>query len=443
MAMLIGLAALAVVYALVLAYLAVRQRASASELYERIYGEVLDRFYEPLRVPDRERWHEARPKPTASASEVINCANRMLQPLNDPYTYVTARGKRRSARKKDEFVGIGIRLAALYEEMPGAKCSESGGGEACVFPTIIGVFNSSPAKEAGLRIGDLIVSVNGRSTAGRPIAQVLDSLRGGWGRKVVLGIKSRGVTTTVTLRRGIVKNPGASARMIGSKLGYLRIADFDHGSRITAARLSEDLKDAEAVVIDLRENPGGQAGEAFAMAALFISQGLVATAEHRSHGTSHGEVEYETSEIIVEHDGVLTRRSLRGHIYERKELVPKSPLSGKRIALLVNENTASAAELFAGALHDTYGATIYGERTFGKGVGQQTYELPSFTQLIVTTGKYFLPSGNWAGNGADNRIGIEPDVIVKAPDGPFELGSPQDEQLTTACRLFEEKLQSS
>jgi C-terminal processing protease CtpA/Prc len=433
---------LVVVYAIMLAYLARQQRAVRADMYDRIYHMVKDRLYDPSKLTSWEQWQETKPALGASMSFIALRANKNLESLNDPYTYVSHNGRRKNATERDEFVGLGIRIGALYEDMPAMRCAESGAGEACFYPAIVGVFNSSPAKEAGLLVGDLITSINGRSTAGQPLALVLHKLHY-TGFRVVLGIKSQGQSRTVVLKRRTIRTPGTQATMLTDKIGYLRISDFDHGTAIRTSQVCEDLVKAKGIIIDLRDNPGGQADECFRTAALFMSEGLVTTAEHRVEGTADDKVEHELAAVSVTREGVFTQTVSQGHTHEHMHVLSESPVRGKRIAIIVNENTASAAEILTGALHDTYGATVYGARTFGKGVGQRVFLLAHWTELRVTTSKYFRPNGEWVGNGADNRIGFSPDVLVPAPEGPFEMGRKNDTQLTEVCQLFEDTLKST
>jgi carboxyl-terminal processing protease len=268
---------------------------------------------------------------------------------------------------------------------------------------IVSVFEESPAERAGLRPGETIVSVDGRSIAGLGSTEATALIKGPEGTAVTIGVLRRpgGEVRRVRLTRAEIEVPvvDSAVRTVGgAKFGYLRLAAFSsgaHGAVRDAVRTLQ-RRGAQGLVLDLRANGGGLLEEAVLTASVFLPEGeVVVSTRSRTEG-----------ETVYESEG--------GNL-------PPLPL-----VVLIDRGTASAAEILAAALADQAGAEVVGTRSFGKGVFQQEVGLSNGGALKLTVGEYFTPAGtNLAGTG------IRPDV--RASDAP---GTPRDEALQRALGLL-------
>jgi carboxyl-terminal processing protease len=269
------------------------------------------------------------------------------------------------------------------------------------------VFEGSPAKKAGIRPGDLIVAVNRKSIVGESADVATAKIRGPAGTKVTLTIRSgKDKPRTVTLERRKLDVPLVEGRIVtrgGVKLAHVRLAEFAKGSHgQLRGEIDKDLKrGAKGILLDLRANPGGTIDEAVLGASSFLKKGQPVVS---TRGRTQPERKYD---------------ALGGAI---------DP--GVPVVVLVDGNSASAAEIVTGALRDDGRATVVGTKTFGKGVFQQVDPLANDGLLKLTVGSYFLPKGeNLAGDG------IEPSI--KAKDNPKTA---RDEALPKALRVLQAKV---
>lgn len=248
------------------------------------------------------------------------------------------------------------------------------------------VFPRSPADKAGIEVGDTIVSVDGKSIAGKSSAESTKLIKGPEGTKVTLGVRDAesGKTSRLTVTRAEVTLPNVSSRVeeVDSKtLGYVQLLSFSEGAHGQLARGVEKAKKkgAEGIVLDLRHNPGGLLDEAVLTASLFLPEGEVVV---RTNSRTQGESVHETT------DGRISRLPM---------------------VVLIDRGTASAAEILAAALADDAGAEVVGSRSYGKGVFQEEQALSNGGALKLTVGEYFTPDGV---NLAESH-GIHPDVKVE------------------------------
>jgi carboxyl-terminal processing protease len=258
--------------------------------------------------------------------------------------------------------------------------------------TIESVIQGTPAARAGLRRGDRIVAVNGRSLAGRPSNESIALIKGEPGTKVALTIAREGRRTTQRIERARVTQPvvaGSVTTRGGRRYGVVVFTGFTEGSAGQVHAAVERLlrRGAGGIVLDLRGNGGGLLDEAVEVASIFLPDGTIVSTDGRSRARH-----------VYTATGGAIRRS-----------VP--------VVLLVDRGTASSAEIVTGALQDRHRAEIVGTNTYGKGVFQEIRELPNGGALDLTVGQYFLPSGrNIGGRGVAEGSGIAPDV--RASDDP-------------------------
>jgi carboxyl-terminal processing protease len=247
------------------------------------------------------------------------------------------------------------------------------------------VFRRSPAEAAGLAVGDVIVSVEGESIAGKDTTEVGDKVRGPEGTRVAIGVRD-GKTKKVrklTITRAEVALPNVShrlERLHGRKLGYLRMLQFSDGAheRLEGAVRKLEGEGAEGIVLDLRGNPGGLLQEAVLSAGVFLPEGDVVVS---TKSRTQGDQVYKTK------GGNLPRRPL---------------------VVLIDRNSASAAEILAAALADDEGAEVVGTRSYGKGLFQEEEKLANGGALKMSVGEFFTPRGV---NLAESH-GVHPDVKV-------------------------------
>jgi carboxyl-terminal processing protease len=247
------------------------------------------------------------------------------------------------------------------------------------------VFPGSPAAKAGIARGDLIVAVGSTSLASR--AKLGPTLiKGKAGTRVTLTVLTGTHRHVVTLERQDLVVPVATGTIVnyhGTKIGSLSLAQFTQGS---GAELKEQVQKvlnqgARALILDLRDNPGGLLNEAVNVASIFIPDGTIVSTDGRA----------QPRQVYVAKGGAIATS------------IP--------MVVLVNRGTASAAEIVTGALHDRGRAKVIGTHTYGKGVFQEIEPLPNGGALDFTVGEYFTPSGrNLGGGGVKEGAGIPPDI---------------------------------
>ena len=301
----------------------------------------------------------------------------MVESLKDPYTdYLTP-----------------AELAALRASYNGRSFSGVGLGVEDRDGTVVvtRVYPDSPAARAQVRAGDAIVSVDGATTTGLTLKQVVEKIRGKEGTTVTVGFRRGGAAPReVKLTRSQITVPPVFSEMRtvnGTKVGYVRLGAFTRGAGEALSKEVQDLKakGAEALVFDLRGDPGGLVNEAVKVAGVFLPDG---------------------SEVVVT-KGLHSPRK----VYRTEG----TPAAGDLpLVVLVDRNSASSSEIVAGALRDAKRGILVGERTFGKALVQSTIQLRDGGALKLTTARYLTPSGYDLA-----KRGLPPSVkVVDDPDTP-------------------------
>jgi carboxyl-terminal processing protease len=251
--------------------------------------------------------------------------------------------------------------------------------------TVISPLDDSPAARAGIRAGDAIVSIDGRVLRDEPLGDAIASIRGEPGTVVRVGIERESLAHPVilTIERAIVSVHSVRFEMLEQGIGYLRISQFSETTGPDASAAIRALGQQaggklQGLVLDLRNNPGGVLDAAVEVSDVFLEKGTIVSAEGRSA---------ESRFRMEAGRGDLSR--------------------GAPIAVLVNEGSASAAEIVAGALRDNGRAKLLGQKTFGKGSVQTVVPLEDGQAVKLTTSRYFTPSGI-----SIHERGIEPDVAL-------------------------------
>lgn len=319
-----------------------------------------------------------------------------LEGLGDPYSvyYTADEYKDMQISTSGKYYGIG---AALGQD---AKTKEV---------TISKVYEGTPAEEAGLRDGDQIVKVNDTVSTSEELSDLVQKIRGEEGTTVHLKIyrASTKKTFEVDVERKNVELPSITSKMLDGGIGYIQISEFQSKTEEQFKSALADLKKQgmKSLIVDVRSNPGGLITAAANILDQILPEGTVVYTEDK-----YGKREDYTS--------------------DSKCL--KCP-----IAVLVNENSASASEIFAGAIKDYNYGTLIGTKTFGKGIVQTVFPLEDGDAVKITTAKYYTPKGNYI-----HGVGIEPDINLT-----YKYSGPEDEaydmkydnQVQKAIKVLTEK----
>jgi carboxyl-terminal processing protease len=327
----------------------------AAPVTEQALGILTSRYYRPL---DR-------------SSLVDVGLSEIVASLDDPYShYIDPSANQTSTDESDRPVtGIGIDIMA---EPDGLR--------------VIGVLERSPAADAGLMRGDLIVKVDGTALAGEPAGFGSELISGPAGTPVTLTVLRDGSEHSISIERAKIVRPVALSRMLSYHdlhIGYLRLTGFTEGSGDELRTETENVLRAhsQALILDLRGNGGGLISEAITVASIFISRGTIMSAVERN-------------------------RPRRVYDAQGDAIAAHIPL-----VVLVDHGTASSAEIVSAALQDHRRAEIVGTHTYGKGVFQITEQLINGGALDLTIGQFFTPDGrNLGGGGAQQGAGITPNV---------------------------------
>ena len=267
-------------------------------------------------------------------------------------------------------------------------------------PTVLRVLDDSPAKKAGLKMGDIFVAVNGTSVAGETASGVADKVTGEAGTTVKLTMRRGSESLDFSITRAQISDPSVRWS-VSDDVGVLTISRFDDNTGSLARKAAKEFidKGVKSVIVDLRNNGGGYLTAAQEVASLWLDSGKT----------------------------VVTEKS-RGQVTETVKASGNPTLKGKKTVVLVNSSSASASEIVAGALKDYQAATLVGEKTFGKGTVQKVINLSDDRILKVTVARWYTPQ--------DRNItkeGIQPNQTVKMSQDDNNAG--RDPQMARAKEL--------
>ena len=354
-----------------------------NDLYEKIdiFGEVLENIKKDY-VDD------------VNQSEIMDSAiNGVLQSL-DPYSaYMSPElFKEMQTDTKGEFGGLGIEI----------------GMEAGVVK-VISPIDDTPAAKAGIKAGDYIVKIGKEQVQGKSLVEAVKLMRGPVGTSIDLTVRRKNVKKPLEFKivRKIIEVQSVTSKMIGdeNKLGYIRLKSFNENSDkqfLKSVKKFEKNTKIKGYIFDLRNNPGGLLTQAINITDFFLEDGEIVSTKGRK---------------ISE-----TRK-----FFARKG----DEINGKPIVVLINNGSASASEIFAGALKDHKRAIILGENSYGKGSVQSIIPLRNGGGMRLTISKYYLPSGK-----SISEVGVTPDIFVEEEGDDFLINSNKDNQLNYAIKLF-------
>lgn len=322
----------------------------------------------------------------------------LIYGLGDPYSaYYTAEEYERESQSTDgEYTGIGVTITKNQDNET----------------VIIDCYEGGPAKQAGIQTGDILKKVNGEDVSGMELAEVTERIKNSPSDEVILTIQREGEKNTKEVKVSVtgVEIPSVSSEMLEENIGYIKISKFTGVTYEQYHAAFEKLKEqgAKQLIVDLRNNPGGLMTAVCDVLREILPEGLIVYTEDK-----YGNRVKETC------DG-------------------KSPLN-MPLVVLVNEGSASASEIFAGAVQDHKVGTIVGTTTYGKGIVQTVRQLSDGSAVKLTVSKYYTPNGNNI-----HEVGIQPDVEVELSDDVTDLSQveqSQDNQLQKALEVVRGKTQ--
>ena len=354
-----------------------------SDLYEKIdiFGEVIENIKKDY-VDE------------VNQAEMMDSAiNGVLQSL-DPYSaYMSPElFKEMQTDTKGEFGGLGIEI----------------GMEAGVVK-VISPIDGTPAEKAGIKAGDFIVKIGKEQVQGKSLMEAVKLMRGPVGTSIDLTVRRKGTKKPLNFKivRRIIEVKSVSSDLISKEknIGYIRLKSFNENSDsqfLKSIKKFEKNKKVKGYIVDLRNNPGGLLTQAINITDFFLDDGEIVSTKGR-----------KVSE---------TRK-----FFARKG----DEVEGKPLVVLINNGSASASEIFAGALKDHKRAIILGESSYGKGSVQSIIPLRNGGGMRLTISKYYLPSGE-----SISEVGVTPDILVEEIGEDFQINSERDNQLNYAIKLF-------
>lgn len=328
-------------------------------------------------------------QPLKQTEAVYGAVRGMVESLGDPYTsfFTPQEAQLFQDEISGSFEGIGTEIGIKNGKL-----------------VIIAPLPDSPADKAGLAAGDLILSIDGKSTEGVPLDIAVQTIRGKKGTNVKLGVLKTGEAAPkeLTITRDAITVNSVQFSMRGDGIGIITLSYFGPQTKkeFTAAANAYLVQHGKGLIVDLRNNPGGYLDGAVDVTALFVDSGTLVVSEKYTDGR------------VIRH---LTKDG--------------GTLKGVPTVVLVDEGTASAAEIVAGALQDHRKATVIGEKTFGKGSVQQLQDLPDGSNLKVTVAHWFTPSDRTI-----QDTGIAPDTV--APLTSDDFNNNRDPQMETALNAL-------
>ena len=354
---------------------------SSTDVYEKIdlFGEVLEKIKKEY-VDDVDQ------------SEAIDSAiNGVLQSL-DPYSaYMSPElFENMQTDTQGKFGGLGIEIGM-----------ESG------VVKVISPIDDTPAAKAGIKAGDYIVKIGKTQVQGKSLMEAVKLMRGPVGSSIELTIRRKGEKKALIKKvvREIIVVKSVEAKLLKNKIGYLRLKSFNSNSSdqlIKKIDIFENKEKANGYILDLRNNPGGLLTQAINITDFFLDDGEIVSTKGRK---------------VIENRRFFAKKG--------------DKLNGKPLIVMINNGSASASEIVAGALKDHKRAIILGEKTYGKGSVQSIIPLSDGGGMRLTVSKYYLPSGE-----SISEIGVEPDIFVEENGSDFQINTKSDNQLDYALSLL-------
>ncbi len=323
-----------------------------------------------------------------------------MEGLDDPYSVYYTKDEYAEFMEdtEGEYVGVGVQVSQANETK---------------IITVVKVFDGSPAKEAGIEAQDVITKVDGEDVSDQELDAVVDKIRGVEGTDVTITVyrSSDGKDHDYTMKRKKVENPTVEYKMLSDNIGYISVSSF---YEVTAKQFIDAVGDLnvqgmEGLIVDLRDNGGGLLDIAVEMLDFMLPEGKIVYTEDK-----------------------------KGNIIDAYNSTDEQKFT-KPLVLIVNGYSASASEIFAGAIKDYGIGTLVGTNTYGKGIVQRMFPLDDGSAVKVTIAKYFTPKGNDI-----HKIGIKPDIEVEFDSAKYkESNGEEDNQLDAAINEMLKKMGKS
>jgi carboxyl-terminal processing protease len=272
---------------------------------------------------------------------------------------------------------------------------------------VITPIDDTPAAKAGIKAGDYIVKINGEQVQGKTLMEAVNLMRGPEGTSIEITVRRKGLRKAKIFKitREIIEIKSVISKIVDNKVGYLRLRAFNANS---SSQLKKEIAKIEknkklvGYILDLRNNPGGLLSQAVTISDFFLNDGEIVSTKGRK------------------------KRENRKFFAKKGDKI-----DGKPLIVLINNGSASASEIVAGALQDQKRAILLGETTFGKGSVQSIIPLKNRGAIRLTISKYYLPSGK-----SISEVGVVPDIRVEEEDEEFSINTITDNQLNYAIKLL-------
>jgi len=362
-------------------------------LSDKVYAQNIDKLYEKIDLFSEvlETIQNEYVEDIDQAEAMDSAINGLLQSL-DPYSaYMNPEIFEESQTETTgEFGGLGIEVSM----------------EAGVVKVITPI-DDTPASRAGIKAGDYIVKINAEQVRGKTLMEAVNLMRGPVGSSIEITVRRKGLRKAKIFKitREIIEIQSVVSKLVDNKVGYLRLRAFNQNSSDQLKKeISKIEKNKKLVgyILDLRNNPGGLLTQAVEISDLFLNDGEIVSTKGRKN---------RENRKFFARDG--------------------DKIKGKPLIVLINNGSASASEIVAGALQDQKRAVLLGESTFGKGSVQSIIPLKNKGALRLTISKYYLPSGK-----SISEVGVLPDIKIEEEGEEFSINTENDNQLNYAIKLL-------
>ena len=359
----------------------------------KVYSQNIDKLYEKIDLFAEvlEKIQNEYVEEVDQAEIIDSAINGALQSLDPFSAYMNPKVFEESqSETSGEFGGLGIEVSM-----------ESG------VIKVITPIDDTPASKAGIKAGDYIVKINGEQVQGKTLMEAVNLMRGPEGTSIEITVRRKGLRKAKIFKitREIIEIKSVISKIVDNKVGYLRLRAFNANS---SSQLKKEISKIEknkklvGYILDLRNNPGGLLSQAVTISDFFLNDGEIVSTKGRK------------------------KRENRKFFAKKGDKI-----NGKPLIVLINNGSASASEIVAGALQDQKRAILLGETTFGKGSVQSIIPLKNRGAIRLTISKYYLPSGK-----SISEVGVVPDIKVEEEDEEFSINTITDNQLNYAIKLL-------
>ncbi len=369
------------------------QASTPAELYDNVWRLINSKYVDQTNnEQDWGKWRHKYDNVIRTDEDAYVAIDTMIASLNDPYTkFLNPKDfAEETGSIKGSLKGIGIQIGVKDGKL-----------------MVIAPIEDTPAAKAGLLADDEILSIDGKSTKGITVDKAAEQIRGEEGTTVTLVVKRQNAEPkSYTITRAEIEVKSVSQKLpdnikMPKDIEYIRLSSFiSRNASKEVADILTNASDKKAIILDLRSNPGGLLSNAIYISDMFLNGGAIVS--------------------TVDRDG-----------YKETQKASRGVLTTKPVVVLVNKGSASASEIFSGAIKDNKRGVIVGTQSFGKGLVQEINKLPNQAGINITIQKYLTP------NGTDiHKKGIAPDIVVELTEE--DVKNKNDVQLKKAIEVAQE-----